>query len=82
MNHPAADVIATEIKYADTRYGPFKSTHEALGVLVEEMSELVDAIRSNKLESVFIEACQVSAVAARLAHGLREHGPMRQRSTP
>ncbi len=41
--------IAKRIDAAQDRYGPFASTHEALGVALEEWTELVDAVRSNKL---------------------------------
>ena len=56
---------------ADAKYGPFTSTHEGLGVLIEEVAELTDAIRSNKIGSVEMEAIQVAAVALRLAESCR-----------
>lgn len=59
--------IHDEMKRAEQRYGPFASTAEAYGVLAEEVAELLEAIRSNKLGSVEMEALQVAAVAARLA---------------
>ena len=49
------------------RYGDFTSTHEAYGVLCEEVDELLSAIRANMAEEVLEEAIQVSAVALRLA---------------
>ena len=49
------------------RYGDFASTHEAYGVLAEEVAELLDAIRSNDAESIRDEAVDVAAVAYRLA---------------
>ena len=49
------------------RYGDFTSTHEAYGVLAEEVAELLDAIRSNDRESIRDEAIDVAAVAYRLA---------------
>lgn len=58
--------IRDEAQEAHDRYGQFTSTHEALGVLVEEMDELKRAIQENAMESVSIEAKQVSAVAGRL----------------
>ncbi len=63
--------IADEAATADARYGPFHSTHEGLGVLIEEVAELTDAIRSNKIGSVEMEAIQVAAVALRLAESCR-----------
>jgi len=43
--------IVEHVDKAHFRYGDYASTHEALGVLVEEMNELMDAIRANALES-------------------------------
>lgn len=61
------DRIQAEADRAKARYGDYTSTHEALGVLVEEMDELREAIRSNMLPAVEREAIQVAAVALRLA---------------
>ena len=77
----AKSLIATEIRKADERYGPFHSTHEGLGVLVEEFEELKDAIRSNGLEAVAKEAIDVAAVATRIAVSLDDKHT-RQRSQP
>ena len=59
--------ILAEALRAQERYGPMRSTHEALGVLLEEFIELQDAIRANDLPQVRKEAIQLSAVALRLA---------------
>ena len=59
--------IEREANGAAAIYGPFRSTHEALGVLTEEYHELIEAVRSNDLARIAREAIQVSAVAARLA---------------
>jgi NTP pyrophosphatase (non-canonical NTP hydrolase) len=59
--------IEREQAKAAGKYGAFTSTHEALGVLIEEYEELKDAIRANDLSAVAHEAVQVAAVAARLA---------------
>ena len=61
------DQLANEMRAAKARYGAFTSTHEALGVLIEEVEELKDAVRENSIESVRHEAIQVAAVAYRLA---------------
>ena len=58
--------LLVEAERAEERYGPFTSTHEALGVLVEEFDELQRAIHRNKIGSVAEEAKQVAAVAFRL----------------
>ena len=59
--------IIKEAMRAHDRFGDFKSTHEAYGVLAEEVAELLDAIRANKSMSIAEEARQVSAVSLRLA---------------
>jgi NTP pyrophosphatase (non-canonical NTP hydrolase) len=64
--------IAREERDAHQKYGPFASAHEGYGVLVEEVAELLDAIRNNHQESAQWEACQVSAVAWRLAKCLTD----------
>lgn len=43
---------ALKHRLAQKGYGTFKSTHEILGVLTEEFHELVDAVKSNDIESV------------------------------
>lgn len=59
--------VAREAAGAEKRYGSFTSTHEAYGVLAEEVAELLMAIRLNDLKMISMEAAQVSAVALRLA---------------
>lgn len=74
--------VGQEMDSAEARYGTFHSTHEGLGVLVEEMHELVEAIRSNMLGSIELEAIQVAAVAARLAESVANNVETRDRSIP
>ena len=57
------------------RYGPFASTHEALGVALEEWDELRAAIHSNKLGSVEMGCIDLAAVLLRLAHHCRSMPP-------
>lgn len=66
---------------AENRYGPFTSTHEGYGVLMEEVAELLDAIRANDFNQIRHEAIQVSAVAFRIASSL-EHADSANRSRP
>jgi len=74
--------IQCEINSARAKYGPFTSTHEGLGVLMEEMKELVDAIHANDIESVCDESIQIAAVAYRLAGSCEDPYPeFRKRST-
>lgn len=59
--------LSERIYYAVSRYGPFASTHEALGVASEEWDELREAIRANDLCAIREEALDLAAVAFRLA---------------
>ena len=59
--------VQDEAERAWLKYGDFTSTHEAYGVLAEEVAELLVGIRSNDVNSIMQEARQVSAVAMRLA---------------
>lgn len=63
--------VEQRIEVAQTRYGDFASTHEALGVASEEWDELRDAIRSNALASVEAECLDLAAVLIRLARVMR-----------
>lgn len=62
--------VRAECEKAGQRYGEFHSTHEGLGVLAEEIDELMEAIRSNRRFPIQREAIQVAAVAIRLANAL------------
>lgn len=75
MNKRLSEIIAEccdHISKTDDRYGPFASSHEALGVLAEEFTELQNAIHANALESIRDEAIDVAAAAMRLAYACRE----------
>ncbi len=73
--------IAKRIDAAQDRYGPFASTQEALGVALEEWTELVDAVRSNKLGAIEHEALDLAAVCIRLALACAAGGTFGIRST-
>ena len=62
------------------RYGEFASTHEAMGVMMEEWDELRDAVRSNSLGSVEQECLDLAAVCIRLARDLRNSNYTKARS--
>lgn len=59
--------VRAEIQRIDEKYGPPASTHESLGVILEEFDELRQAIHANKLAGVLMEATQLAACALRLA---------------
>ena len=63
----AANCIRSVARNADELYGGFSSTHEAYGVIAEELAELLEAIQSNNLDRVRCEAIDVAAAATRLA---------------
>ena len=65
-----AGEVEAEVSRAEARYGNFTSTHEGLGVLLEEFNELADAVRANDLPAVRREAIQVAAVASRIAEAV------------
>jgi len=66
MFDASAQRVLAEVETAEARYGGFNSTHEALGVIIEEFDELRAAIHANALASISHESCQVAAVALRL----------------
>lgn len=74
------DEIEQRIEAADKRYGAFASTHEALGVAVEEWDEFREAVRSNLMTSVEHECLDLSAVLIRLARGIRKSTDIKNRS--
>jgi NTP pyrophosphatase (non-canonical NTP hydrolase) len=63
------------ITRSDLKYGPYRSTHEALGVIAEEFDELLRAIRYNDAEAIADEAIDVAAACIRLADAATEPTP-------
>jgi NTP pyrophosphatase (non-canonical NTP hydrolase) len=61
------DMIKGHCERAQERYGDFASSHEALGVALEEFNELQSAVHANDLKAVAEEAIDVAAVMVRLA---------------
>lgn len=78
--NPILYEVETEANGSAQKFGDYTSSHEAYGVLAEEMGELLEAIRKNKSESVRHEAIQVAAVAMRLADHCRDHPVFKKRS--
>ena len=72
--------LYARIKAADDRYGPFASTHEALGVIIEEFDELREAIRSNDLDRVQQECLDMAAPLIRLAMSINTDSELCARS--
>lgn len=67
MSPDILDAIARRMKAAQDIYGPIASTHEALGVALEEFNELQAAVHANDKSAVRMEACDLAAACIRLA---------------
>ena len=80
MNTVIHSLIEDRINKADARYGPFTSTHEAMGVALEEWDELRLAIKSNDLRDVENECIDLASVLIRLAYMMRKSGYSHERS--
>lgn len=72
--------IKNRIRAADARYGPFASTHEALGVACEEWDELRAAVHANDLAAVQRECLDLAAVLVRLHDEIEGNESLRSRS--
>jgi NTP pyrophosphatase (non-canonical NTP hydrolase) len=77
---PSAKLLHDLIVAADARYGAFASTHEAMGVAMEEWDELRDAIKANDLGAVAKESLDLAAVCIRLHDQLSYSQQLRERS--
>jgi len=73
-------LLEERIDRAFQRYGNFASTHEALGVALEEWNELQLAIHDNDLTQTQHECIDLAAVLIRLALSLEHSQLTRQRS--
>jgi hypothetical protein len=74
------DLLNARMAAAARRYGPFASTHEALGVACEEWDELRSAIHANNMPRVEAECLDLASVLIRLALSLRSSESARLRS--
>jgi NTP pyrophosphatase (non-canonical NTP hydrolase) len=72
--------LEERIKVASAKYGDFSSTHEALGVAVEEWDEFRDAIKRNNAAAVEHECLDLASVLIRIARNLRNFEHTRIRS--
>ena len=64
-----AEMLEAEANRAEARWGPFRSPHEAYGVLAEEVMEMLQAIHANNYADARQESMQVAAVAYRFGGG-------------
>lgn len=65
---------------ADRRYGSFTSSHEFLGVALEEFAEMTDAVRANDLVKSRDEAIDLAAACLRFADQSVTEKSLRERS--
>lgn len=65
---------------AQERYGDFSSTHEAMGVALEEWDEFRAAVHTNDHAHVMDECIDLAAVLLRLYECLDRGGPILDRS--
>ena len=73
--------VADEMERAHDKYGPFTSTHEALGVITEEYHELIRGIQGNWQVNIREESIQLAAACLRLAQQCYgDHSPFMERS--
>lgn len=59
------DLVQNEFRQAAEKFSAFHNTHEGYAVLLEEVDELWDDIKSNNLYASCDEAIQVAAMALR-----------------
>lgn len=60
------ECVLAELALATAKFGSFNSAHEGYAVLLEEVDELWDEIKSMDRERLREEAVQVAAMALRL----------------
>jgi len=68
MTPESLSALHARINTAHLRYGPLASTHEALGVALEEWDELREQIRANNIVAIRNEALDLAAVLIRLSY--------------
>ena len=65
--------IGMEVVRATRKFGPFASAHEGYAIIKEELDELWDDVKENRLVDSSREAVQVGAMAARYLIDLDPH---------
>ena len=67
MSDDTMAAIRADARKSLAKWGPYRSTHEAFGVIKEELDEMFDAIRANDDDAARAEAIQVAACCYRFA---------------
>lgn len=65
---------------ASRKFGAFRSSHEALGVALEEFNELCDAVKSNDMAQITRECADLAAVCIRMGEAAQKDLPFIRRS--
>lgn len=73
MSHYVRQRLALWMKTAQEKFGPFASSHEAMGVALEEWDEFRERIHKNDIAGAKSEALDLAAVLIRFAE--QEHFP-------
>lgn len=73
--------IQKRVDRANERYGSLASTHEGLGVALEEWDELRDAVKANDFNSIYAECLDLAAVLIRMAEEISNNNKTQCRST-
>lgn len=74
------DELERRMRRDDGLFGEFASTHEAMGVAMEEWDEFRQAIRSNDVDEVQNECLDLIVVLLRLHRQLEASEALRKRS--
>jgi hypothetical protein len=67
----AANEIFEEAQRAMSKFAEFNSSHEGYAVILEELDELWDDVKANRIEQSVAEAIQVGAMALRYVVEMR-----------
>lgn len=59
----AAQEILAEFLRARKKFPPMRGPHEGYAIILEELDELWDAVKSHNMEDARLEAVQVAAMA-------------------
>ena len=72
------DQIKQEVETAESKWPPMNSAHEAYGVLMEEIDELWDHVKTNQkrrnIQEMRAESIQVAAMAVRFVRDICDSG--------
>lgn len=68
--------VEIELRRASSKFSAFSSAHEGYAILKEEVDELWDDVKANRLEAARKEAVQVAAMAMRFLLDVRSQSDM------